>query len=356
MTDGSPGTTTTYRASVHDAIRDVDAAKWDAAVAAAGAPALYRWQVLKAYEDAPLGEHLRVRYLCFEGAADSFAAVLPIYVTEYRDPLGVLARAFPDVPSSARLLLTHVWHWYDTCFPARGDLGGLLPSLRAALVEVAEQERAEWVAFVNMAESSALPEALAGLGMTRRQVERRFQLDVEGMRTTSDYLTKLRKLPRRNLRRDVARAEAQGVEIRVNPPAGADVDAVVDMCRHSAGRHGHPDYYPRDRLTRFLEGAGDSVRIVEVRAGGDVIAASVCLLDDHRFHTWIGGADYTKGEGFSPNYVLFHAEVSFAIEAPGVKLMEGGRRNDAFKLRYGLTPLPLYACAGRARDLAAGGS
>ena len=38
-----------------------------------------------------------------------------------------------------------------------------------------------------------------------------------------------------------------------------------------------------------------------------------CFLDGARFHTWAGGADYSTGRGFSPNYVLFYEEVRMAI-------------------------------------------
>jgi hypothetical protein len=66
----------------------------------------------------------------------------------------------------------------------------------------------------------------------------------------------------------------------------------------------------------------------------------VCLHDGDVLHCWAGGARYPDELNWSPNHVLFHAELSLAFRLHVTRL-ECGRRNDEFKARHRLRSLPL---------------
>jgi predicted N-acyltransferase len=323
---------------------DVDRAAWDDVVDSSRASIFYRSAVLAAYEQFPLQEIETALYLtAFDPTTGRLEAVLPLYLLPWTDPLGVLSQVTGPLTGS-RMLLSHVWHWYDTSLPARRLDGAVVEAFLHAISRLAEESGAACAALVNVPGRNGLVTLLTQAGAKGVEAERRFVLDLCGLRSLEAYLGSLRKSARRNLRVYARRAEEAGVECRVEaPPLGA-ADDVVELCRRAAAKHGNDDWYGHDSLAGFLHACGPAVRLVRVRRGDETLAASICFVDGHRLHTWAGGADYSSGERFSPNYLLFHEEVRLALES-GCRIFEGGRRNDAFKLRHGLQPLPLFACA-----------
>ena len=79
-----------------------------------------------------------------------------------------------------------------------------------------------------------------------------------------------------------------------------------------------------------------------VQRGDELAAASVSFHDDGVLHNWAAGSADRTRLTFSPYQVMLYATVRYALEH-GCSLLEGGRRNDHWKARHGLTAVPLYA-------------
>lgn len=331
----------------HTRIGKVAAAEWDGVVAAADAPVFYRHRFLTAYEAAPLQPVEEFVYLVArEQGTGRPRAVLPLYLIPWNDPLGVLAPLVPE-ERRRRLLLTHVWHWYDTRLPAVDLDEELVAALCEEIRTVGRDAGAETFAFVNVADERRLVQLLERAGAVVVPRERRFLLPLERFGSLEGYLASLSSSARKNLGRYARRARDAAVEIRIDEPPVEDVADVVVLCRRVASKHGNEAYYPAEPLTALLENAVPELRVIRIELGGRSIAVSICFLDGRRFHTWAGGADYGAGDRFSPNYVLFNEEVRLAFRS-GCAVLEGGRRNETFKLRYGMRPVELYACVGSA--------
>lgn len=328
---------------VQEQIEDIATKEWNAVVESANAPIFYKHEILKAYEHAPLQPINRFFYLVARDRDSHQAcAVLPAYLVEWSDPLGVLSGVLPH-EGAQRLLLTHVWHCYDSRLPATTLTQEIVAVIHSRLSEVAYQAGAEWFGFVNVDTSTGLLPLLAEKGLLMAQIETRYRLDLTPFHTMDDYFNSLKKSRRHKLRRDYRRALEAGVQVSVEASPFNNLREVVELCQLAASKHGNTSYYPARALEEFLYNAGPSMRIISVHFKDRRIAASICFLDNARFHTWAGGADYGAGAGFSPNYVLFHEEVRVAITS-GCSILEGGRRNEQFKLKYGMRPIPLYAC------------
>jgi CelD/BcsL family acetyltransferase involved in cellulose biosynthesis len=98
-----------------------------------------------------------------------------------------------------------------------------------------------------------------------------------------------------------------------------------------------------DALGPLIRRLAGGCRLLRLRHRDVTLAASICLIDDYRFHTWAGGCLYPDDLNWSPQYVLFHEELQHAWRS-GARILEGGRRNDDFKRRYGLRPVGLVSC------------
>jgi CelD/BcsL family acetyltransferase involved in cellulose biosynthesis len=145
---------------------------------------------------------------------------------------------------------------------------------------------------------------------------------------------------RQNVRRWRRRAEEAGVTVTVSRAADADLDGIVELARRTAAKYGAGDFYPRGAFQRFVRALGDAAVAIEVRLGDRLLSGGVCLVDSERFHTWTCGVDYDADPPFSPYTLLFVESVRTAFER-GLEVLEGGRRNGPYKLRYGLRRQPL---------------
>lgn len=330
---------------VASGIEAVDAVEWNGVVRAAGAPVFYEYAYLSAYEHHPLGKLTGTRYLTVRQDSQP-VAVLPLFLQPVGDPLGVFAGT-PLEGRTSPALLGHVWYCYDTRIPTVP-----MPSHRAAavqdtLLEAIGPLRAETGAttagLVNVAHDD--PVLAAGLRREWLVVDTdiRYQLPLEGFNGFEDYLMSLPRAPRQNLRRHVRRASEAGVTASLVPPDPVALADVCALCRKTAAKFGNGDFYAEEEFIGFVMGLGERALVARVDQGDRLLAGAVALVDERRFHMWVAGFAHATIDGFSPHYVLWSMEITEAIER-GKHILEGGRRNGAFKERHGMVPVPLRAC------------
>ena len=314
---------------LYESIRSVPAV-WDEAVRASGAPVFYERAYLEAYEDAPLAPVERCAYLV--ATSDGAAAVLPVFVVAAMDPIGALASAFPDAPSG-RGLVTPGWHCYDGRIPATSPDAELAAPLVEALGELAREAGVQWGALVNFTDGAAL-------GGAKATIDERFLLDLGRFEGAEEYVASLAPKVRQNVRRWRRRAEEAGATITVGRAADADLDGIVELAQRTAAKYGAGGFYRAGPFQRFVRALGDAAVAIEVRLGGRLLSGGVCLVDAERFHTWTCGVDYDVSPPFSPYTLMFVESVRSAFER-GLEVLEGGRRNAPYKVRYGLRRQPL---------------
>jgi CelD/BcsL family acetyltransferase involved in cellulose biosynthesis len=323
---------------VYESIRAVPAAIWDEAVRASHGPVFYERSYLEAYEDAPLAPLERCAYLVatLDGAEPAHA-VLPVFVQPAIDPLGALAAAFPGLASAGRGLVTPGWHCYDGRIPATRLDADLVAGLVAALRDLAREADTEWCALVNFAAGVALGDEL---GVASAPIDERFVLDLASYESVEDYVASLAPKVRQNVRRWQRRAADAGARVAVRRAADGDLDGILELARGTAAKYGIADFYRPGAFQSFVRGLRDSAVAIEVRLGDRLVAGGVCLVDSERFHTWTCGVDYEAALPFSPYTLMFVESVRAAFDRR-LPVLEGGRRNAEYKLRYGLRRQPL---------------
>ncbi|HVB45751.1 MAG TPA: GNAT family N-acetyltransferase [Streptosporangiaceae bacterium] len=332
--------------SVYASIKEIDRPDWSAVVNSVNAPAFYDYAFLRAYEQIPLQETENFFYLTFGKPA---VAVLPACIQSTGDALGSISGlALPDRLPGDHILLTHVAHCYDTVIPA--NPGALTPSLAdqacRALADLARQSGLKWFAFQNVDGSGVLAKLLTAAQLTKIPMNTRFRRPVATYATVQDYVADIpSKSGRAALRRSHGQARRAGMRVASPDPASGAAEA-VELCRRTTARHGTADYYP-ERLHEFVARAGDLVTVTEVRLGGRLATAAICLSDSMRFHLWAGGIDYevtTQIDSAFPLMLWPAVEETIMRRRP---VFEAGRGNAAAKLRFHLEPLPLFAFVGR---------
>jgi CelD/BcsL family acetyltransferase involved in cellulose biosynthesis len=323
-------------------------AVWDELVQRSDAPLFYRSAVLRAYHRHPLREPLRIHYLAVrERATGRAAAVLPAYLLPAEDPLRVLADMVPGFdPDGRPVLLSHVWHWYDTWVPARRLTAALLDGVCRALASLAADAAAQAFGLVNVEQGSALAAALAATGRQAIAIDARYTLDLRPYRDVGDYLATLSRKARQDIRRHLRLADKAGAEVTVRAPDEATMRQAAELCVATSAKHGNRSWYRPEALAGFVCSLPGQARLVTIRIGGEPVAVSISFVDGQRFHNWTAGSAELSSLPFSPYLVLLHATVSAAI-AEGCALLEGGRRNDEWKLRLNFTRRPLLGWAVR---------
>jgi|GEM_PF-1102392 len=334
-----------YRVEIHDRIGAVEPAEWDAAVRAGGLPVFYAHRFLAAYERYPLAAIDAFRYLVLRrrGAPGPPAAVLPAYLPRQPDPLSCLAPAYP-LAAGQPALLSPSWHCYDGHLGGRDTGPGLAAAAVSALRGLARDLGVGWCGVVNVRHGGPTAAALTAAGLPLLPLSERYAADLRGVSDLEDLqLRGARPRARVNLRRNRRRAYENDVRSAVLPVGEADLAGVAALCDQLANRYGTDRFYPVGTFERFLAELGPCAQVLEVRQHGRLIAAGVCLLDEHSFHSWAGGADYEVDGNFSPYYVMFGESVELALRL-GLPTFEGGRGNPDFKLRQGLSARRLDAC------------
>ena len=92
---------------------------------------------------------------------------------------------------------------------------------------------------------------------------------------------------------------------------------------------------------------GEWARLIIVESGdGDIVAGSLSFIHRKTFHNWAAGCLHDDSLPFSPYQAMRHASGAAAIGS-GCGRLEGGRRNDAWKLRHGMRRIPLWGAFAR---------
>lgn len=316
--------------------RQAAQAGWDIVVKASGAPIFYRSDYLTAYHDAPLGDVDRFGYLIVKDpGGDLPVAVVPVALHRRADPLGGLRRIHPGIERGSALL-SHVWHCYDTSLVGLADRTDIAAAVVAAMRDLAASWRAGWFGFVNVERGTATASALTAAGLPGAHLVDRFSADLTGLADLDSYLLRLAPRPRANLVRNARRASEAGITTDVGTSAGADLDEIAELCARTAARFGNGGFYPEGTFASFVRALGPVVHLLRIRQRGRLVAAGVCLVDECRFHTWTCGVDYDVTGNASPYTLLFSESVALAIKL-GLPVLEGGRSNETFKRRHGLT-------------------
>jgi predicted N-acyltransferase len=327
----------------HD-IDDIPAAAWSDLMAETGASVFYRRDFVRAYQRSNLGGAERIVYLASSNGS-GLCAALPAYLLDAAETgrvLGMPALAADPRPA----LLSHLPHCYDTALPIRGGDPDLLAGLWRELCAEGRRAGAATVGLMNVPAGSAACAALARIpGVVIQPGAARWVLHAASYPDLDGFLAVMSRSTRHTLRLSRNRAVRAGARIDVTAHRAGDdaaaIDDAVALCVATAAKHGSR-YYPGGPLRSFLREL-DSFLVVRVRLGDRVIAASICFADRGVLHTWAGGAHYPPELKWSPNYVLFHAELELGFQL-GVDRIHCGRRNDAFKARHRLTREELVAC------------
>ncbi|MEU6740716.1 GNAT family N-acetyltransferase [Streptosporangium sandarakinum] len=322
---------------ISTSIETVDTAEWDEVVSRSGAPVFYRSRYLRAYERFPLIAIEAFFYFVVR-AGGRAVTVLPVTLLRGLDPLGQLRVRYP-LSGDETGLLSHVWHCYDAWVPGEPNLEAVTGAMR----ELAGERGAAWYGFVNVPRGSALGEGLVSLGFPARHIEDRFRVDLRPFGDVADYVASANPRGRANMRRNGRRAGDAGARGASLPLEEADLAEIGELCQRTAARHGTGSFYPQEVFAGFLTELGDAAHVIEVRERGRLVGVAVCLRDESRFHAWACGVDYEVGGNYSPYPLLYPLSVGQALRE-GLTTLEGGRGNHVFKLRHGLTPLPLDAC------------
>ncbi|MFV2107476.1 GNAT family N-acetyltransferase [Micromonospora sp. LOL_015] len=325
----------------YDDPRAASRAGWDAVAGSGDTPVFYQDGYLSAYHDAPLAPLERLGYLVAREPAGRPVAVLPIALHRLADPIGGLRRLHPGIERDSALL-SHVWHCYDTQLLGAVTRTDVVTELLDTLRRLADDWRARWYGLVNVDSSGPTAAALTAAGLTGRHLVDRYSTDLTGLTSYEDYLARLAPRPRANLRRNERRAIDAGFVCDVTTPDGADLVEIAELCDRTAARFGNAGFYPTETFTRFVTALGPAAHVLRIRQRGTLVAAGVCLTDQHRFHTWTCGVEYRVDGNASPYAALFTESVRLALRL-GRPILEGGRSNDIFKRRHGLTARRLDA-------------
>lgn len=335
-----------------DRISTVNKEEWDGVVREAKAPIFYQYDLLHAFEHAPLETFLQALYLIVrDEQSNNPLAVIPAYVQDALDliSLGVVSDNLSLFQGESRRgVFSHFWHCYDTCLPIALDSQEIVEVVCAALSEIASEWKASWYGFLNIDSSRDSVDLLSAAGLAPCAMAwNHFRLDLANVQTIDTYLEQLPSKVRAELRRQYKRLhESHAATEILSPPFDErDLEEVVRLCRSTAARFGTEFYYPAETFGDFIIRAGEKVKIVAVRLHDLLVGALVCFVDHRCFHVWAGGMRYDL-TSFSPYYVGFQEAIYYAITS-GMTLLEGGRGNPAVKEKLGLRAVPLHASLGK---------
>lgn len=299
-----------------------------------GAPVFYEHAYVSAYEQTPLTNADAFAYFVVRDG-EKPVAVTPAYLQTVANPLRRLHEAYPEARDQPALL-SHTWHCYDAHVPATAEV---LPRLLNAMIRTASVFGAQWCGFVNVQRGNELSQALRAAGLPARHLSDRWVTDLTSY---EHYLARLGIRARANLRRNERRSREAGVTVEVLTVGHASLDEIALLCTKTAIRFDNNGFYPGTTFTRFVTALGELAHVIEVRQRGRLVAAGICLTDATRFHTWTCGVDYAVDGGYSPYGVLFAESVKLAIRL-GKTTLEGGRGNEVFQRRHGMSPRHLDA-------------
>ena len=177
---------------------------------------------------------------------------------------------------------------------------------------------------------------LAGLGLLPR-ASLQFHFHNRGYTSFNGFLEQLKSRKRKQLRKERAKAQAAIDELRWVDGAQVDEPLLADLdrwYRSTVDAHGGSDYLRPGFFAELATRCADTMRVVEVRAGGQRIAGAL-------FFETAGGL-YGRYWGADRHVELLHFETAYyaGIErciARGVPLFEAGAQGE-HKLLRGFEP------------------
>jgi hypothetical protein len=327
--------TDAYRTRIVRTVEQLSDQAAGLALAAGVSEFYYGHEFLRAYEREPIQPVHDVYYVETYGTDDRLIALTPCYVQG--DPLRALGLGDGELA-----LLSHVWHSSDTQLAATVKTPEVAGAVVATMREIAAGAGLGRFGFINVPTGSPSALALAGAGLSGIDLDTRYWMDLIGLRNWEGYLSSLRTKDRGEYRRQLRRADDAGVKIVNREPTGHEDPESLRIFEELMARVGSAGYYSAERIAAFLQYTREGARIIEVTLGGDLIAKAVVFLESRKIHAWAGGYNRDPALPFSPYYVLMAAIIKLGFQA-GVSILEGGRRNPAFKMRFGMVPQPLQA-------------
>ncbi|MDQ2837808.1 MAG: GNAT family N-acetyltransferase [Actinomycetota bacterium] len=311
-----------------DSLAELGRQDWQQLVERTGAPAFYSWNFLRSIEVMPLTVGSRPYYLTLRDPDGELAAATVVYGQRAVNPFGAAGSA-PEP-----MLVGHLWHCYDSRLLSVAPLtGGTVTAFADALDRLADELGMHSRGLHNLDRTGELASIVTGSladGATRYRLLPGESDDLDS------HLETVGRSSRRTMRKYCRRATEAGLRISFGRPAESLDEDVLALCLATADKHA-PGYYPPAALGQLLESLGEDCRILRLELDGELLACSICLLDASSAHFWAGGSLYPPELNWSPQYVLFAAELEHGFRS-GKPVLEFGRRNDEFKLRFGLQP------------------
>lgn len=330
----------THQIAHYKQFADIPAAEYLRLWKENGSPAFYHRNFLTAAERFPMLPIIGAHYLAgWENGR--LTAFLVAYQQAQPDPFGTLAKSTGVVfapPQGG--LLGHVAHCYDSRILHDDDAEPVAVSLLKTLADLACTQDIPGCGLLNCAEGPGLNAArLAGYKTTF--MHDRFIIDLRNLGTFDDYVAKLPRDGRQEMRRQLRKFESRGGEIRVLTGAEANVSDAVALSHQTSAKNGTPHYYPRGVFEDFLACCGELITVIQVEYQGELVSAIICLNEPGCLHLWAGGVDYSRSD-WSPYSIMIAAGVQHAMRQ-GLARLEVGRTNARIKARLGCRPLPLYS-------------
>ncbi|WIY00977.1 GNAT family N-acetyltransferase [Amycolatopsis mongoliensis] len=338
-----------FSVAVATRIAELDPERWDQVVDRTGASIFYHRVFLEAFEKFPLHPVEKAAYLTVCAADGEPVAVLPAFLTHGTDPMHVLHDHLPG-EADEPVLLSHVWHCYQSTLPTVVGNAGSWPAAVTVLSELAGQWGAAAHGFVNVDRLDPLSAWLDRAGHTGVDIEVGWGTDLSGCPSIDVYLGRLSAKRRGIMRQYLRRGDSAGVRRRWMPARDGDLDGFVRLARHTATKFDNADYYQPGLFQNFVAHLGTHAWLEELRIDGELVGAALVLFDRRRTHFFASGFDLAACDRFSPFYLLFAGVVEEGIRR-GLPWLAAGRRNPDFKRRHGLTSTVLRAHLARTGPL-----
>jgi Acetyltransferase (GNAT) domain len=331
--------TTRYGTRIRRSVDELSPETAGLATAAGASEFYYGHEFLRAYENEPIQPVHDVYYIEVVDDHGAPIALTPCYVQG--DPLRALGLRDGELA-----LLSHVWHCSDTQLASTRTTPDVAATIAEAMRGIAAAAGLSRFGFINVAAGSPSAEALAAAGLPGIDLDTRYVMDLAGLGDWEGYLAALRPSARHEYRRQLRRADDAGVAIVHRAPGSPEDPESLQIFETLMERVGSAGYYSKERISAFLTYTPSCARMIEVVLDGTLLAKAIVMVESRKIHAWAGGYDRDRDERadlpFSSYYVLMAAIMKLGFSL-GVPILEGGRRNAAFKTRFGMTPLTTRA-------------
>jgi len=320
-------------------IDDIDAVAYTDLWASCGEPAFYHPALLLAAQQHPLLGTNGVHYLA-AWDEEQLKALLVVYQQQNPDPFGTLGKTTGINFDGRGGLLGHIAHCYDSRLLLRPGNNSAATVLLESLRALAAELQIPNCGLINVGDPASLT-AAERAGYAVKYMHDRYIIDLTYYRTFDDYVGKLPRHGRQEMKRQLRKFNTEGGRALILRADETDLAAAAKLCHVTSARNGTPHYYPEEAFTRFLGMCGDLISVISVQVDGHQVAAVICLREPCRLHLWAGGVVYTHSD-FSPYTVMIAAGIQHAF-VQRIPLIEAGRTNARIKARLGCRPKPLYS-------------